>query len=53
MLSRVAYGYFDIKTTIVFQDWTKTKPINTTHSLSYDEGGSIKSQFIEGKVKDF
>ena len=31
MLSRVAWGSFEIGCTIVFQDWCKTKPIVLEH----------------------
>jgi hypothetical protein len=52
MLSRCAYGSFNIEATVVFQPWTKAKPLLINHMLSYDKGGAMRSQFIEGKAID-
>ena len=40
LLSRVAWGYFEIEVDIEFQDWTRLNTLKLYHMLSFDGKGS-------------
>jgi transcription initiation factor IIF auxiliary subunit len=47
LLSRVAYGSFNVEVTVVFQQWTKQKPLKLNHMLEFVEGGKKSHRFID------
>ena len=48
LLSRVAYGSFNIEVTVVFQAWTKQKPVSLNHMLIFENEGKSFCRFIDG-----
>jgi len=47
LLSRTAYGWFNIECYIEFQPWTKFKVMKVDHMLSFNKGGKSYTHLLE------